>query len=109
MLRYENEGTTISVKLPKTEYTAFLTTKFNKEKNTYSSKLYIMRNDVEDLSLIGEGFEFESNFATLKMDMANLITELYNKGFFKYYINRYEYQQKCFESGLEVVENANKK
>lgn len=109
MLRYENEGTTISVKLPRTDYTAFLTTKFDKEKDIYSSKLYIMSNDVEDLNLIGEGFEFESNFAKLKTDMANLITDLFEKGFFKYYIDRYEYQQKCFEIGLEDIENANEK
>lgn len=109
MLRYENEGTTISVKLPRTDYTAFLTTKFDKGKDMYSSKLYIMRNDVEDLSLIGEGFEFKSNFATLKTDMANLITYLFDKGFFHYYIDRYEYQQKCFEVGLEDMENANEK
>lgn len=32
MLRYENEGTTISVKLPRTDYTAFLTTKFKGKK-----------------------------------------------------------------------------
>ena len=40
--------------------------------------------------------------------MANHITEQFNKGYFKYYIDRYEYQQKCFNIGLEEMENADK-
>ena len=67
-----------------------------------------MRNDVEDLNLIDDEFKFKSNFATLKLDMANYITEQFNKGYFKYYIDRYEYQQKCFEIGVGEMENADK-
>ena len=40
--------------------------------------------------------------------MANYITEQFNKGYFKYYIDRYEYQQKCFEIGVGEIENADK-
>ena len=46
--------------------------------------------------------------------MANYITEQFNNGFFNYYIERYDYQQKCFEKGNEFYEderigNANEK
>ena len=108
MLRYRNEGTTISVNLPRTDYTVYMMANYNKETDTYHTKLYIMRNDVEDLNLIDDEYEFKSNFANLKSDMANYITEQFNKGYFKYYIDRYEYQQKCFNIGLEEMENADK-
>ena len=108
MLRYRNEGTTISVNLPRTDYTVYMMANYNKETDAYHTKLYIMRNDVEDLNLIDDKFKFKSNFSTLKLDMANYITEQFNKGYFKYYIDRYEYQQKCFEIGVGEMENDNK-
>ena len=108
MLRYRNEGTTISVNLPRTDYTVYMMANYNKETDAYHTKLYIMRNDVEDLNLIDDEFKFKSNFATLKLDMTNYITEQFNKGYFKYYIDRYEYQQKCFEIGVGEIENADK-
>ena len=85
MLRYRNEGTTISVSLPKTDYTVYMMANYNKDTDAYHTKLYIMRNDVEDLNLIDDKFKFKSNFSTLKLDMANYITEQFNKGYFKYY------------------------
>ena len=78
MLRYRNEGTTISVNLPRTDYTVYMMANYNKETDAYHTKLYIMRNDVEDLNLIDDEFKFKSNFATLKLDMANHITEQFN-------------------------------
>ena len=108
MLRYRNEGTTISVNLPRTDYTVYMMANYNKETDTYHTKLYIMRKDVEDINLIDDEFKFKSNFANLKSDMANHITEQFNKGYFKYYIDSYEYQQKCFNIGLEEMENDNK-
>lgn len=107
MLRYENEGTTLSVKLPRTDYKVYMMANYSKETDTYHTKLYIMRNDVEDLNLIDDEYEFKSNFATLKQDMVTYITEKFDKGYFDYFIDRYEYQQKCFDNGVEVVENAN--
>ena len=105
MLRYRNEGTTISVNLPRTDYTVYMMANYNKDTDTYYTKLYIMRNDVEDLNLIDDEFKFKSNFATLKLDMTNYITEQFNKGFFDYYIEKYDYQQKCFEKGNDFYED----
>ena len=105
MLRYRNEGTTISVNLPRTDYTVYMMANYNKDTDTYYTKLYIMRNDVEDLNLIDDKFKFKSNFSTLKLDMANYITEQFNKGFFDYYIEKYDYQQKCFEKGNDFYED----
>lgn len=35
MLRFENEGTTISVKLPKTDYIVYMMANYSKETDTY--------------------------------------------------------------------------
>lgn len=107
MLRFENEGTTISVKLPKTDYIVYMMANYSKETDTYHTKLYIVRKDVSDLVLVDDDYEMKSNFSSIRFDMGEYITEKYNKGFFDYYIDRYEYQQKCFDKGVEFVENAN--
>ena len=104
MLRFEKEGTAISVKLPKTDYIVYMIANYSKDADTYHTKLYITRKDINDLVLIDDDYEMKSNISSIRFDMGQYITEKYNKGYFNYYIDRYEYQQKCFNKGVEVVE-----
>ena len=104
MLRFENEGITISVKLPRTYYTVHMMATYDKDNEIYNTKLYIERNDVNDFSLIKDDCKLKSDSKAIRYDMANYITEQFNDGFFDYYIDRYEYQQKCFEKGLQYFE-----
>ena len=105
MLRFENEGIAISVKLPRTDYTVHMMAAYDKDNQIYNTKTYIERNDVNDLSLINDKNKIESDSKNIKCDMANYITEKFNNGFFNYYIDRYEYQQKCFEKGNDFYED----
>lgn len=112
MLRFENEGNTISVKLPKTDYTVHMMATYDKDNKIYNTKTYIERNDINDLSLINDDYKLESDSKNIRYDMANYITEQFNNGFFNCYIERYDYQQKCFEKGndyFETIGNANEK
>ena len=77
MLRFENEGTTISVKLPKTDYIVYMMANYSKETDTYHTKLYIVRKDVSDLVLIDDDYEMKSNFSSIRFDMGEYITEKY--------------------------------
>ena len=104
MLRFENEGNAISVKLPKTDYTVHMMAAYDKDNKIYNTKMYIERNDVNDLSLVNDKYLVESDSKNIKYDMANYITKQFNNGFFDYYMDRYEYQQKCFTKGLQYFE-----
>ena len=105
MLRFENEGNAISVKLPKTDYTVHMMAAYDKDNKIYNTKMYIERNDVNDLSLIKDDCKLKSGSKAIRYDMANYITEQFNDGFFDYYMDRYEYQQKCFTKGLQYFED----
>ena len=105
MLRFKNEGISISVKLPNTDYTIHMMAAYDKDNQIYNTKTYIERNDIYDLSLINDDYKLESDSKNIKYDMANYITEQFNNGFFNYYIERYDYQQKCFEKGNEFYED----
>ena len=69
MLRFENEGTTISVKLPKTDYIVYMMANYSKETDTYHTKLYIVRKDVSDLVLIDDDYEMKSNFSSIRFEI----------------------------------------
>lgn len=73
MLRFENEGTTISVKLPKTDYIVYMMANYSKETDTYHTKLYIVRKDVSDLVLVNDDYEMKSNFSSIRFDMGEYI------------------------------------
>lgn len=93
MLRYENEGTTLSVKLPRTDYKVYMMANYSKETDTYHTKLYIMRNDVEDLNQMVDDYCYKNNLESaytldvierdttvrsLFEDMVNNLLEKYN-------------------------------
>lgn len=106
MLRYENIATvTISVDL-KNDYNIIAMANWNKDKSNYNVTLYIKRNDIDILDLIEkqENVEFDSDTKSIRTDIAKYITTLLTEGFFTYYINRYEYEQKCFDKGNELFE-----
>lgn len=107
MLKYKNIASVgIDVDLHN-NYTVLSFANWNKEENNYETTFYIKRNDVDLLELIEE-LEVvvftKSDSKTIRTDIANYITTLFQKGFFNRYINRYEYEQKCFDRGNELFE-----
>lgn len=98
-MRYKNiANIIISVDITK-DYTVFAEACVNKEKVVYT--LYLKRNDIGMLSVIEkqENIEIASDYKHIKSDLLKIIEKLYEDNFFTYYINRYEYEQKCFEYG----------
>ena len=107
MLKYTNIATIgISVDLHN-NYSVIAYANWNKDNNNYEVTFYIKRNDIDILELI-ENFEnvpfINSDFKSIRVDIANHITTLLSDGFFNYYINRYEYEQNCFDRGNELFE-----
>lgn len=107
MLKYTNIATVgASVDLHN-DYSVVTFANWNKENKCYEATFYIKRNDVNLLDLIErlEKVSFQnSELKSIRTDIANYITALLSDGFFNYYINRYEYEQKCFDKGNELFE-----
>lgn len=107
MLKYENMANlTISVNL-QNDYSVIAMADWNKKNKNYNVTFYLKRDDINILDLMEkqENVEFNSNLKSIKTDVAKYITNLLTDGFFKYYIERYEYEQKCFDKGNEFYES----
>lgn len=111
MLRYETESNVIvSIDL-QNGYTVIAMARWDNEKKKYYTALRLRENTVEKWDLIEEAanVEMESDMKTIKRDMAQYVTDLLTDGFFKKYIDRYEYELKCFDRGFEIMEKERKK
>lgn len=107
MLRFNNEGITISVNLPTTDYTIYMMAVYIKDKDVYKAKSYISKNGVDDLTILNFDCEIKSDPKNIRYDMANYITNMYYNKKYDYYIDLYEYSLKCFDKGIDLVESEN--
>lgn len=106
MLRYKTIGnTTILVDLHN-GYTVMGIANWNRNEELYYVTLYLTRNDTYMFDLIqqAENVKIKSDIKSIKFDITKYITNKITEGFFKYYIDRYEYQQECFRRGNEIFE-----
>lgn len=106
MLRYEIiNRDTIEVDL-QNDYKVIALARWNHKENKYYVTLMIHEQTVDNWSLIekAERIPLESDVKSIKKDMATLVTNLLTEGFFKKYIERYEYEMKCFDRGNELFE-----
>lgn len=106
MLKYENIATiVISVNLHN-NYSIVSFANWDKENNAYEVTLYLKRNDVDLLELIEkqENVVFDSDSKSIRTDMARYITDLFEEGYFDYYINRFEFEQECSNKGFDFYE-----
>ena len=99
MLRYENEGIGVSVKLLHTDYATLMLANWNNEKKVYECKLYIKREDFGNYNLVDEGITIDSAIKDIKFKMAKFITDKFNADGFEHDISNYEYEVKCFDIG----------
>lgn len=107
MLKYKNIATIVTSIDLHNNYSIIAFGNWNKENNCYTVTFYIKRNDIDLLELIEkqENVLFNnSDMKSIRTDIANYVTTLLSDGFFNYYINRYEYEQKCFDKGNELFE-----
>ncbi len=106
MLRYETEANvSVSIDL-QNGYSVIAMAKWDNEQKKYYTTLLLHENTVSKWDLIdtAENVEIESDMKTIKRDMAQYVTDLLTDGFFKKYIDRYEYELKCFDKGFDVLE-----
>ena len=106
MLRYENMGTIcIKIDLHNRNYSVIAIAKWNKEAEKYMTTLYLKENNVDLLDLMEKykDVEFDSDSSSIRNDILQEVSKLNDHDSFKYYIDCYDLEQKCFDRGLEIV------
>lgn len=72
----------------------------------YKVSLFLKDNEVDTLNLIegAKAIEIKANYKTINSAILRHVSELLESGFFQTYIERAEYEQKCFDIGNMVIE-----
>lgn len=72
---------------------------YNKEESIYKTSLYLRKNDIYILALMGNFYEleFEANFKTINTSILKEVSTLLSNHSFDYYFDYYNLMLKCFE------------
>ena len=76
------------------------------ENNAYDVQLMLKKNTVDTWTLIekAEHLTFNATDKTIYSAILKTVGTYLQEGFFDYYIDRYEYELKCFDIGNEIEE-----
>ena len=87
-------------------YTVIAVTGFDVETKTYITTLFLKENTIDTWKLIenAENLEFHVNHNTINSAILKQVSTFLQEGFFNYYIQRYEYEMKCFDKGNSIYE-----
>ena len=104
-MKYENLGNAILVPIVQ-NYSILAFIKNDKVKDKHTITFYLHRKDIPTYDLIEEVEDLslpniEKN--SIKTYVCNFIEDCFKNGMFNKYIIRFEYQQKCFDIGVELL------
>ena len=87
-------------------YTVIAITGFNAENRVYTTTLFLKENTIDTWKLIenAENLEFHANHNAINSAILKQVSTFLQEGFFDYYIQRYEYEMKCFDKGNNIYE-----
>ena len=76
------------------------------ETDTYDVQLMLKENTVDTWTLIekAEHLKFNATEKTIYSAILKTVGTYLQEGFFNHYINRYEYELKCFDIGNDIEE-----
>ena len=86
-------------------YTVIAIKSWNPDEQKYTVQLMLKENTVDKWGLIekAEALEFNVDYKIINKAILKHVATLLSDGFFDYYIDRYEYELKCFDIGNEIV------
>lgn len=113
MLRYEILGNvTLKINLHN-GYAVIAITRWDRDTEKYFASFYLqdVKHNINHFDLIEdcENLEFDSDIKSIKTDVTSFVTTLLSENVLEDYIARYEYEQKCFELGNEIMESKGEK
>ena len=78
----------------------------NYDTGNYEVELHLKDNQISDWKLIedAEKLEFKTDSKRINSAILKQVATFLNEGFFDKYIERYEYETKCFDRGNELFE-----
>ena len=88
------------------DYTVIAIKSWNQDERKYIVQLMLKENTVDKWDLIekAESLEFNVDYKIINKAILKHVSILLSDGFFDYYIDRYEYELKCFDIGNEIAE-----
>lgn len=88
------------------DYTVIAIKSWNQDEQKYTVQLMLKENTVDKWDLIekAESLEFNVDYKIINKAILKHVFTLLSAGFFDYYIDRYEYELKCFDRGNELFE-----
>lgn len=103
--KFNNSNEVITIDLHN-GYTVIAVTGFDVESRVYTTTLFLKDNTVDTCKLIesAEKLVFHANQNTINSALLKQVSAFLQEGFFDYYIQRYEYEMKCFDVGNEIAE-----
>ena len=104
--KFNNSNDVITIDLHN-GYTVIAITGFNTENRIYTTTLFLKDNTIDTWKLVenAENLEFHANQNTINSTILKKVSEFLKEGFFDYYIQRYEYEMKCFDIGNDLEES----
>ena len=88
-------------------YSVIAVTGFDAENRIYNTTLFLKDNTVDNWKLVEQSdkLEFHANQNTINSAILKQVSIFLEEGFFDYYIQRYEYEMKCFDVGNDLAES----
>lgn len=79
---------------------------YNAKENNYTVEFRIKEKTIEEWELIekAESVVFNANGRTINSAILKQVDTYLQTGFLDYYIQRYEYETKCFDIGNDILE-----
>ena len=103
--KFNNSNEVITINLHN-GYSVIAVTGFDTENGVYATTLFLKDNTIDTWKLIenAENLEFHVNHNTINSAILKQVSTFLKEGFFNYYIQRYEYEMKCFDKGNSIYE-----
>ena len=103
--KFNNSNEVITINLHN-GYSVIAVTGFDTENGVYATTLFLKDNTIDTWKLIenAENLEFHANHNTINSAILKQVSTFLQEGFFDYYIQRYEYEMKCFDKGNNIYE-----
>ena len=101
--KFNNSNEVITINLHN-GYSVIAVTGFNTENRVYTTTLFLKENTIDTWKLIenAENLEFHANHNAINSAILKQVSTFLQEGFFNYYIQRYEYEMKCFDKGNSI-------
>lgn len=104
--KFNNTNDVITIDLHN-GYSVIAITGFNTENRVYTTTLFLKENTIDTWKLIekADKLVFHANNNTINSAILKQVSTFLEEGFFDSYIQRYEYEMKCFDVGNDLAES----